>query len=170
VLVHRRTLPALEMATPTDEVVAKLEMIRDRMTHPPRVYPRFRKQVAVVAPQDSLEQVMRLVAKSGFSQFPVMDGDEFVGLLTENGITRWLACKIVTSLSLVDFADARVRDLVGNEERRKNFLFVDRKMAMVEVKEKFRSNGLLEAALITEKGQAGEKLLGLINRWDLTEE
>ena len=50
VLVHRRTLPFLEMATPTDQVVAQLEVIRDRMFNPQKVYPRFKKSVTVVAP------------------------------------------------------------------------------------------------------------------------
>lgn len=170
VLVHRRTLPILEMATPTDQVVAKLELIRDRMFKPPKVYPRFRKSVTVVAPNDTLEEVMRVVSRLEFSQFPVFDDGKFVGLLTENGITRWLAQKIAGSISLVEFADAKVSELVVNEERRENFIFVPRGMAITEVREKFRGNGLLEAALITEKGQSGEKLLGLINRWDLAEE
>jgi predicted transcriptional regulator len=170
VLVHRRTLPFLEMATPTDRVVAQLEMIRDRMLHPPKVYPKYQKSVIVVGPDDSLEQVMRMVSRLEFSQFPVMEGGKFTGLLTENGITRWLAQKIANSISLVDFADAKVCDLVVNEERRENFLFIPRSMSIAEVREKFRGCGLLEAALITENGRRGEKLLGLINRWDLAEE
>ena len=170
VLVHSWTLPILEMATPTETVVLRLGAIRDRMLNPPKVYPRFKKQVAAVAPDDSLEHVMRIVSESDYSQFPVIDEDRFVGLLTENGITRWLARKIVTSMSLVDFADARVSDLVGNEESRKNFMFVSRSMDIAEVRENFRSNALLEAVLITENGRNGEKLLGLINRWDLAEE
>ena len=170
VLIHRRTLPYLEMATPTDTVVLKMEAIRERMADPPKVYPRFQKQVAAVAPDDSLEDVMRMVSDLDFSQFPVMDGNRFIGLLTENGITRWLAGKIVDSMSLVDFADARVSDLVGSEESRKNFMFVPRRMSIAEAREMFRGNGLLEAVFITEKGRNGEKLLGLINRWDLAEE
>jgi len=113
---------------------------------------------------------MRMVSELDYSQFPVMDGNRFIGLLTENGITRWLAGKIVKEMSLVDFADARVSDLVGSEESRKNFLFVSRRMSIAEAREKFRGNGLLEAVFITEKGRNGEKLLGLINRWDLAEE
>lgn len=170
VLIHRRTLPHLEMATPTEPVIHRLELIRDKMLDPPKVYPRFQKQVAIVSPKDSLEEVMRMVSALDYSQFPVVDGNDFVGLLTENGITRWLARKIVGSMSLVDFADAQVSDLVCNEESRENFLFVPRRMAISEVREKFRGNGLLESVLITENGRKGEKLLGLMNRWDLAEE
>lgn len=170
VLIHRRTLPHLEMATPTETVVLRLEAIRDRMLNPPKVYDRFQKKVTKVTPKDSLEDVMRIVSESDYSQFPVMDGNQFIGLLTENGITRWLARKIVGSMSLVDFADAQVSELIGNEECRENFLFVSRRAAIAEVREKFRGNGLLEAALITENGRQNEKLLGLISRWDMAGE
>lgn len=99
VLVHSRRLPHLEMAVPTEMVVAQLETIRDRMLNPPRVFPRYQKQVTIVAPEDSLEYVMKRVSELDFSQFPVMDGDRFIGLLTENGITRWLAKKITGTMS-----------------------------------------------------------------------
>ncbi|MFM2199564.1 MAG: hypothetical protein RLZZ505_2996 [Verrucomicrobiota bacterium] len=169
VLIHRRTLPILQMATPTMEVVERLESIRDRMLNPPKVS-RYMNPVATVSPDDSLADVMRIVFDSDFSQFPVMNGKEVAGLLTENGITRWLARKVVCEDSLVESADAKVSDLVMSDEKRKNFIFVSKKMAIAEVREKFRRNGLLEAALITESGKSGEKLLGMINRWDLIEE
>jgi hypothetical protein len=44
------------------------------------------------------------------------------------------------------------------------------RLRIAEVREKFRREGMLEAALITESGKKGEKLLGMINRWDLIEE
>ena len=169
VLIHRRTLPIFQMATPTKEVVERLEGIRDRMLNPPKVS-RYMKPVATVSPDDTLADVMRKVFDSDFSQFPVMNGREVTGLLTENGITRWLARKIVCEDSLVETADAKVSDLVMSEEKRKNFIFVPKKMAIAEVREKFRREGMLEAALITETGRKGEKLLGMINRWDLIEE
>ena len=169
VLIHRRTLPIFQMATPTKQVVERLEGIRDRMLNPPKVA-RYMKIVAYVSPDDSLADVMRIVFESDFSQFPVMNGKEVTGLLTENGITRWLARKIVCEDSLVESADAKVSDIVMSEEKRKNFIFVSKKMAIAEVREKFRREGMLEAALITESGKKGEKLLGMINRWDLIEE
>ena len=115
----------------------------------------------------SLAHVMRLVVEMKFSQFPVMEGGRFVGLLTENGITRWLARKIVDTLSLVDFEDAKVRDLVSLEEHRANSLFVSKNMTLTEAREKFRENRFLEAILITHSGQNGEKFLGLMTRWDM---
>lgn len=167
VLIHNRTLPHFEMAIPTEQVVQRLERLSDSILRPPKVYPMFKKNVACVAPEDSLAHVMRLVDAMKFSQFPVMEGIRFLGLLTENGITRWLARKVVNSDSLVELDDAKVCDLVREEEERKNAAFVSKDKPTTEVREMFRCNGFLEAILITHHGRPTEKLLGLINRWDM---
>ena len=129
----------------------------------------FRKDVACVAPEQSLADAMRLVVDMKFSQFPVMEGVRFTGLLTENGITRWLARKFVGTLSLVDFEDARVRDLLHEEEERVNVSHVSRDTTLAEARGMFRSNGFLEAVLITQNGRKTERLLGLMSRWDLAQ-
>lgn len=167
VLIHNKTLLHCEMAVPTEPVVQRLERLNERIQCPPRIYPMFRSNVVCIAPEDSLVHVMRLVVDRKFSQFPVMEGGRFVGLLTENGITRWLARKIVNSLSLVEFEDAKVSDLIHEEELRANSLFVSKDTALAEVRERFRENGFLEAVLITHNGRKTKKLLGLMNRWDL---
>jgi len=169
VLIHNSTLPYFEMAVPTEGVVQRIEHVRELILRPPRIYPMFRKDVVSVAPDESLAHVMHLVAEMKFSQFPVMDGVRFTGLLTENGITRWLARKVVVSMSLVELEDAKVRDLVSEEEKRNNVQFVSRQTSVAEVLEIFRNNGFLEAVLITENGQKAEKLLGMMSRWDLAQ-
>ncbi len=167
ILIHNKTLLHCEMAVPAEPVVQRLERLNEMIQRPPRIYPMFQKNVECIDPEDSLAHVMRLVVEMKFSQFPVIEGGCFVGLLTENGITRWLAQKIVDTLSLVDFEDAKVRDLVSLEEHRTNTLFVSKDTTLAEAREKFRDNRFLEAVLITQSGRNSEKLLGLMTRWDL---
>ena len=168
-LIHNRTLPFLEMAIPTEAVVERIERVRESILRPQKIYPMFQTQVAFVTPEQSLADVMRLVVDMKFSQFPVMEGGRFMGLLTENGITRWLARKVVSALSLVDFDDAKVRDLVNEEEERANVLHVSRDTTLAEAREMFRGNRFLEAVLITQNGRKTERLLGLMSRWDLAQ-
>ncbi len=149
------------MEVPTEPVVQRLERLNEMIQRPPKIYPMFRTNVVCIAPEDSLVHVMRLVVDMKFSQFPVMEGARFAGLLTENGITRWLAQKIVNSLSLVEFEDAKVSDLIHEEELRSNSLFVSKSTTLAEVHEKFRNNKFLEVVLITHSGRDTEKLLGL---------
>ena len=91
----------------------------------------------------------------------------FRGLLTENGVTRWLAHHVATALSLVELDDVPVGQVLQNEEERRNYHFVPRDMRVDDVSALFARQTLLEAALITASGKETEKLLGIATRWDI---
>jgi CBS domain-containing protein len=88
-------------------------------------------------------------------------------LLTENGVTRWLAGHVVRTLSLVELDDIRVEQVLRNEEERRNYHFVPRDVRVDDVSALFAKQALLEAALITTNGKETEKLLGIATRWDI---
>ena len=114
--------------------------------------------------------VLRIISQRDYSQFPVFDGQEFRGLLTENGITRWLAQHVVRELSLIDLEDVLVSKLIQAEEQRPNWIFVSRNLSVDEAKLLFNEKKRLEAILITQNGNRTERLLGLITRWDVSTE
>ena len=116
---------------------------------------------------DTLAQVLKTITQREYSQFPVYDGNQFLGLLTENGITRWLAQHVSTELSLVELDEVRVSQVLQNEEKRVNYYFVARDMRLDDVRGLFASHELLEAVLITANGKESEKLLGIATRWDI---
>jgi len=97
----------------------------------------------------------------------VYDDKQFHGLLTENGVTRWLAHHVVRTLSLVELDDIPVGKVLQNEEERKNHQFVSRDMRVDDVSALFAKQTLLEAVLITASGKQTEKLLGIATRWDI---
>ncbi len=170
VLVHGPTKPYQHVAVPTLPVVERLERICQRLTNPPLVVPRFQTQVEITTPDDSLAGVLRRIREKDYSQFPVYDGKKFRGLLTENGITRWLAHHVSKEMSLVELDDVPVRQVLPEEEKRQNWLFVACDKTVDEAKALFAAKELLEAVLITQSGNPGEKLIGIITRWDVLRE
>jgi predicted transcriptional regulator len=132
-----------------------------------RAVPTFRKKVETVAPQDSLAYVLRQIAKLNFSQFPIYSGTTFKGLLTENGITRWLAHHVIKILSIIELEDVSVRDVVPEEEKRENWAFVSREESIDSVRGLFIDRKLLEAVLVTHSGSHREAPLGIVTRWDI---
>jgi hypothetical protein len=97
----------------------------------------------------------------------VYEDNRFHGLLTENGITRWLARHVATKLSLVELEEELVAQVLQNEEERKNYCFVAPNMRVDDVCSLFASNSLLEAVLITASGKESEALQGIVTRWDI---
>jgi len=170
VLVHEKTKPYQPVAVPTMPVVDTLERICRRLTNPPLVVPRFQRPVEVVTLDDSLAKVLKRVSQREYSQFPVYDAERFRGLLTENGITRWLAHHVSKNLSLVELDEVMVRQVLPEEEKRPNCLFVSRSNTLDEVRALFAEKELLEAVLITEAGKPAEKPIGIVTRWDVLHE
>jgi hypothetical protein len=97
----------------------------------------------------------------------VYSNNRFKGLLTENGITRWLAKHVERADSLVDVNDVFVSELLREEEQRDNCSFVSRDLETEILRIMFRDLEILEAVLITENGQRTEIPLGIATRWDM---
>jgi predicted transcriptional regulator len=164
-LVHDPKSPYEYPAVPTEAMVADLKATCRRLLA--RVLPKFSKKVETVAPQDSLASVLRKITELSFSQFPIYSGTTCKGLLTENGITRWLADHVTNELSIVELEEVAVRDVLSKEEKRKNWEFVSRVESVESVRGLFTDKKLLEAVLITDSGSDRESPLGIVTRWDV---
>lgn len=165
-IVHGRTEPDRYVAIPIPTVVQRLERCWKQLSKPELVLPRLKQTVAVLSASDTLMHALALSKQNNFSQFPVYEGDRFRGLLTENGITRWLAEHVTTQLSLVDFESVEVRKVLRKEEKRPNYMFLPRQALLINIPTLFASNAELEAVFITETGKESEKLLGVATAWD----
>jgi len=168
-LAHDFTDAVEYVAVPTPLTVEQFEQFHRRLTQPPLAIPTFQRPVEKVRPEDSLKQVLKLVKKFDYSQFPVYGENGFHGLLTENGITRWLARHVTEQFELVDFNEATVAEVLGEEENREDVLFVGRNTPVPEIKELFAERRLLEAVLITTRGDRNQALLGIATRWNMLE-
>jgi predicted transcriptional regulator len=166
-IIHGKTEAYRYVAVPTPALAQDLRECRDRLISPPRVIPTFQRKVETVFVQDPLARVLKLIKLRDYSQFPAYEGERFEGLLTENGITRWLAHHVDTKLSLVELEDVSVREVLQNEEKRKTYHFVARVSRVDDVSGLFASLEELEAVLITAGGKESEPLLGIATRWDI---
>lgn len=111
--------------------------------------------------------MLKTINHRDYSQFPVYEDKRFLGMLTENGVTRWLARHVVTTLSLVELDEIFVLHVLQSEEARNNHQFVAADMRVDEVTALFARQTLLEAVLITATGKHTEDLLGIATRWDI---
>jgi len=169
-LVHDRVNSRHYPVVPTAPFVEEVERLRDRIRHPILVLPTFQKQVETVSISEPLSAILKVIDQRAYSQFPVYDRSTYKGLLTENGITRWLARHVSNKLSLVELDEVTVRMALREEENtRSNSRFVPQATTVGEVKALFSKHELLEAVLITSTGNAKEELLGIATRWDIVQ-
>lgn len=169
VIVHDKKDPIEELASPVLRVVERMERIAKDLEAPEKVEKRFvNEDVATVTIDQSLKDVMKMIVDHGFSQFPVIKDGSIMGLLTENGITRWLSLEVAKE-SIIDFADVTIAMVLEHEEKRENMILIGRLRELNEVRLQFIKNAFLEAAVITQAGKPEQKPLGILTRWDLIE-
>jgi predicted transcriptional regulator len=167
VLVHGKTRPYELLSIPTLVVVEEIERIRARLRRTPTAIEHFPNAVVTLDPDDLLVAVLEKIRQCQFSQFPVYEGSVYIGLLTENGITRWLANAGLVNPDGVDFDEHRVAEVLAREEERPNCEFLPRSANLDQAIDRFRKNPYLEALLITATGLNSEPPLAIATRWDI---
>jgi predicted transcriptional regulator len=165
-LVHETLGESDYCIVPTRSVIKQLDQLLEQLVAPLRVIPTFRTKVRTVSIGDGLIHVLGLIRQCDFSQFPVYDNSHFVGLLTENGITRWLAtCGDGSAVANLD--SIVVAQLLKREESDETCRVVAAAEEVQVVRAMFANQPLLEAVLITDSGHARSPLKGIITRWDM---
>ncbi len=166
-IVHERTDLHRHVVIPTHAVAEGLKHCKERLMNPARAVPIFQRTVEIISIHDTLSRVLKIIEERDYSQFPVYEDKRFRGLLTENGVTRWLARHVSHSVSSVTLGDISVSEVLQNEEERKNHQFVRHDMRVDDVTALFAKQTLLEAVLVTASGDETESLLGIATRWDI---
>ncbi|GAB7386938.1 CBS domain-containing protein [Bacillaceae bacterium] len=169
-IVHERTEPSFVIAEPHADVVQRIERIRDELTSPEKVYPKFKRRVMTFQMSDRLPGVLEAVEKYAFSQFPVYDGAQFAGLLTENGLSRFLTNYLLGNRS--KWSSITLAEVMEFEKNAQNVIFFDIGKNLYEVQEAFRKSAYrrwtrLHAILITENGMSDEPVLGIVTPSDI---
>ncbi len=161
-------------AIPNEYSLNKIKNIRDKIINPPRVYPLFNSRVETVSNEESIIKVIKFMKEKSYSQIPVVNGDnEFLDLITNNAISRWIGSLADEGAAKTIFDQALVKDVLDYEEESSVFEFISRDALIVDVIDKFeesqKKGKKLEAIFITNSGKKSEKLLDILTSWDLPE-
>lgn len=167
----RRRWPA--MAVPDIRAVELYEQIVHGVKYEPTALERCvpRSKLFVADMPDRVVDVMKTMAKHGYSQAPVLESGVVIGVFSESTPFSMVASE---SEVLIDRGMA-IRDcrqfLDLDRQVNEAFLFISRAATWAAVGDLFVSNRenarRVGAVFVTENGKRTEKLLGMITAWDL---
>jgi CBS domain-containing protein len=168
-LVHETLEPDGWLAVPTEEVVRRIEALRDRLAGGRRADEAFRRRVETLTPATPLSDALRLAHRTGFSQFPLLDDGRIVGLLTDRGIARWWAARVSDAEVDLDEAlgAATVSDVLRADADRVTWATAAGVEPADRVLLRFVDAPALEAVLITVAGGIDEDLVGIATHLDV---
>ena len=166
VIVHRSTNRII--ADPAPFIVDLASKIKDMLTAPPKVIPKFQKDVLVVNSNTSIETVAKLMSKNNFSRIPVYENGKFVFLATAESLVRFIANNLDAHLD-----EIAVSKIMPFMEHNDNVQFISESTNIfnaAEIFEIYHKNGQkIDAVIITSKGDKSEKPLGIITPFDVSE-
>ncbi|MGI6642637.1 MAG: CBS domain-containing protein [Bacillota bacterium] len=172
-IVHERTSPDYLIAVPRLETVLAIEEVAQTLANPPRVYPRFAKEVAILPPSAVVADLFNLMRRTDYTQFPVYNRNTYVGLITVGGIARWAAqvAMLDPKARIEDVLNSPVSDVLACEKANRA-AFISKKATIYEAVDAFRSRPRddkwgIAALLVTESGKQTGKLLGIITPSDV---
>lgn len=165
VMVHKKLIPNSYIAQPTDKVVKHIEQIEDEIKSPEKVYPLFKRDVVQFNFDDLFTKVLKTISERKFTHFPVYKNKELIGLLTEKGITMWLANQLEDET--IYLKKTMVEEIVLEDTRKNNYLFIKKNMSVEIAADLLKNDRRLDALLITENGKVSESPLGIITPSDL---
>ncbi|MGD6961522.1 CBS domain-containing protein [Fictibacillus phosphorivorans] len=170
-IVHELTNPVFVIAEPNNWAVEQIEQIESELLKPKTVIPVFQKKVTHFQASDSLAELLTEIRDKDYSQFPIYDGANYLGLITENGITSWMAKNVEEDL--IQFSQTKLSEILPHIGEEGNYQFISRNESIYIAEEKFKESfkkGIrLDALLITHNGKPTENLLGIITTWDVIE-
>lgn len=169
-LVHDKIALDFYIAEPHESVVEKIERIAALVSDPKGALGIATRPVFYFTEGTSLIDVLKIIQKRSYSQFPVYNEEGFKWLLTSNCIVQWLAGNLLEGGNTE--ADTKISDLEHLNTGRV-VEFAPKNIDIFEVEDIFekyhQENKKLEAVLITENGKSAERPIGIITPWDLVE-
>ena len=153
------------MVEPSKESLAQIKELHHKITRPLTAWEIAGKEVKMFKESDLLEKVLAMMVETQFTKFPVYRGNQFVGLLTENGIALWIAQHMHEKT--ISIAEIKVQDVLQKEESGKEtVVFVSKDQTIDEINEYF-SEPFMKVAFVTDNGKKEGEIKGIITAWDV---
>lgn len=164
-IVHEQISENFIIAEPNQWIVHRILTIEAALIQPELVLPRFGKKVTGFEQTIPLQELLEIVAKKRYSQFPLYDQGRFTGLISLKEIGYWVAQESLSGQ--LYFKGKIAKDLILSDGKTSNYEFVSEDCPIIVAEAMFKEHGLLEAILIAKHGNPNGQLLGIIRPRDL---
>ena len=159
------------IAEPHDSVVANIEHIRKLLTTPPKALDTVgRKNVVITSAGKSMREVITLMASSNFSNIPVYNGQELVGVANGQKIINSLGQYLLAGGKCNTFLDnVQIEDMLSTLQNSNYYVVKRADCTIEEALNEFNNNHKLLAILFTKHGQNNELPLGIMTGANVVE-
>ncbi|KRM79907.1 hypothetical protein FC84_GL000606 [Lapidilactobacillus dextrinicus DSM 20335] len=135
ILVHNGLLKEGEIATPSDALIEKVQTITIKIREAKKIKDFFTSKVISFKLTDPLPKVLQAVNQYGYTKFPVFSEDRLVGVVTDNGITKFMASRLQEDL--VSIKSVQIAQILAIDKRKDSFMIVNETTSIYDIDEIF---------------------------------
>lgn len=157
----------------SNDTIKRIKIIEEALLRPKKIREVFKEEVVALKESDSLKKVLTLIKEKKYSQFPVFNKDGFNGLITENGITKWLANNIEEDI--ISIKKTCVCDVMIDDEEVDSYMYLyayDSLYDVIRAFESGRKTHRRSFVIIVLKRQSDnvqlEDIYTMLTPWDLS--
>lgn len=155
------------IAEPCDEATELFAHIADLLCSPPKLSVLKEKNVSGISAEKPLSDAVLLSARTGFSNLPVYLGGRMIGVLGSRRIVRELGRAIERGEDVDEFLRTPCGEVTAEEDMLRFYRVLGRNDTVQSAVDAFAENRKLLAVIVTETGNAGDKIVDLITASDL---
>lgn len=168
-IVHQGSVDKI-IAEPHIEVVEKIEKIDRLINTPPRAVDTVsRRDILCVNIDETIENVVKLIASSGYSNIPVLDADRIVGIANGQRLIDFLGQELIAGEDFHKFLTHKIEKVISSLSSSIYYVIKDESLTVEDAMKIFNDNKKLIAILLTKNGHESEKPLGIITGYDVIE-
>lgn len=170
-LLTHNTIRNEAIAQPSDALIDEIKGVTEKIRYNKKVKDLFLRKVLTIDEDDMLEDVLELVKKESYTQYPVFNGNTLVGIITSVGITNYLARHI--DEDIISIKETSIKELLEVEEEQDFYEVVSKNRSIFDIEELFTKRikeGRTAYVLLVSKNEkitSKNDLVGIITPWDI---
>ncbi len=158
------------IAEPHENVVNHIEKIDRLINTPPKAIDICRRDVLTTDASVSMEDVIKLIASSNYSNIPVYKDGELLGVANGQKILNAFGMYLLSGGKALTFLrNAKIEDMLTKIKNSGYYEVCTTELTVEEALSKFHENPKLLAILLTKKGVATDEPLGIVTGADAIE-
>lgn len=174
-LSHNNSI--LEIIEPTDFAIRVLKDTIEKLTNPKKVadYLELTNKHSVKTIDISMPIInfFSYIQEYQYTQFPVFDGEEFKGIISDSGIAYWITNAAVDERNFqsVELSDVTVGEILKHEEKNDAYKIIKKELYLYDALKEFNideDTSTTPILLITDDGKISSKdsIIGVLTGYD----
>ena len=158
------------IAEPHENVVEHIEKIEKLINTPPKAIDICRRDVLTTDASASMEEVIKLIASSNYSNIPVYKDGELLGIANGQKILNAFGMYLLSGGKALTFLrNAKIEDMLTKIKDSGYFEVCTADLTIEDALNKFHQNPKLLAILLTKHGAATDEPMGIVTGADAIE-